>query len=108
MRRKQVEHFADAMERKLRANDHKGRWDLCSNSYLKRRLRNETRELFAAVDHLRRNKDPLKKHHLMLRVLDEAADVANFAMMIADNNALIEHEPRLASVFGVNVYGDVR
>ena len=48
--RPEVQRFAELMEVKLRENDHKGGWDECGNGYLKRRMRTELRELFAAVD----------------------------------------------------------
>jgi hypothetical protein len=76
--REPVQWFARQMELKLRENDHKGGWSQCSTWWLLSRLREEVNELeqtmYAAaagdvcVDH----------------VVSEAADVANFAMMIAD------------------------
>jgi len=71
--RPEVKAFADAMEAKLKANDHKGGWNNCGTSmqYLFDRLLEETEELEVAV-------------HDKNSVLEEAADVANFAMMIAD------------------------
>ena len=73
--------FADAMEHKLRANDHKGGWSECEVEYLLERLRAETKELTAAArDHRFRTLKPAEAE----AVLHEAADVANFAMMIAD------------------------
>lgn len=72
-RRTEVEWFADAMERKLRANDHKRHWSNMSIQYLSMRLTQERKELYRAVA----EGDPEK-------VLAEAADVANFAMMLAD------------------------
>lgn len=65
-----VAAFAEAMELKLRENDHKGHWRYCSGTYLFNRLRGEVNELSRAPADQR---------------LAEAADVANFAMMIADN-----------------------
>jgi len=78
------------MEKKLVENDHKGGWDECGNGYLKRRMRTELRELFAAVDAVVKcpEGNP-KRTDLMARVIAEAADVGNFAMMMADNNALL-------------------
>ena len=86
--RQQVEWFANQMENKLMENDHKGGWVDCDPLWLLKRLREEVgeleRELFktcscrgcADCNHLNMpNKD---------RVVREAADVANFAMMIAD------------------------
>ena len=64
--------FAQAMERKLRKNDHRGGWAQSSPKWLLSRLREETRELSDALN------------GADLEVLDEAADVGNFAMMIHD------------------------
>lgn len=74
--RAQVQRFALAMEAELRANDHKGGWHACTLSWLLRRLRVEVNELERAIKH---------KQRVGAEVLSEAADVANFAMMIADN-----------------------
>lgn len=73
--RPEVQMFAELMEQKLRENDAKGGWDRCTRGYLLRRLATETRELRAAVQ--RRTVDPVE-------VAREAADVANFCMMLAD------------------------
>lgn len=72
-RRKEVELFADAMERKLLLNDHKSGWKHESVMFLLPRLRQELRELTRAVGEGTEED-----------VLSEAADVANFAMMVAD------------------------
>lgn len=87
--RKSVTWFADRMEKKLRANDHKGHWSGCTRVYLFRRLRTEVRELSAASSNFRRlirkklmTDDELRDSAQAL--ISEAADVANFAMMIAD------------------------
>jgi hypothetical protein len=77
----QVRVFADAMERKLQLNDHKGGWEDCSIDYLIKRLRQETTELLAVAGD--RDARCLTNEEAE-RVRDEAADVANFAMMIAD------------------------
>lgn len=65
--------FAAEMEAKLRENDHKGGWSECTVGYLVERLREETVELEMALD--------AKPFDVVIR---EAADVANFAMMLAD------------------------
>lgn len=69
-----VKWFAEQMELRLRRNDHKGGWSNCTHSYLKRRLRNEVSELEHELTLVENNE----------MVIHEAADVANFAMMIAD------------------------
>jgi hypothetical protein len=73
-----VVKFADAMERKLRANDHKSHWTnegFDGLDHLLGRIREELEEL-SSVAGVQHRGEPI--------VLDEAADVANFAMMIAD------------------------
>ena len=66
--------FAWRMAAKLDANAHKGSWRELSPFFLLHRLRQETAELARAL------------HSGAAReaIIDEAADVANFAMMIAD------------------------
>lgn len=70
--------FADAMEAQLAANDHKGGWRGISPAWLLTRLVQELGELRRAV-----TKYELYPGH-RAAVVREAADVANFAMMIAD------------------------
>ncbi len=72
--RESVQWFAEQMERKLQENDCKGGWGLAGNEYLLARLREETVELGKAL--VASSRAP---------VIREAADVANFAMMIADH-----------------------
>ena len=69
--RPEVLAFAAVMESKLRANDHKTHWRECSLDYLLTRLEQEALELREAIN-------------CGDGVISEAADVANFAMMIAD------------------------
>lgn len=69
--RQEVRDFAEAMEMALQENAWKGHWRHCTGTYLFNRLRGEVNELARAKDAAER--------------LKEAADVANFAMMIADN-----------------------
>jgi len=71
--RNEVVIFADAMEAKLKENDHKQHWSSMPMQYLIGRLAEEQEELREAVE---------RGNHK--EVLREAADVANFAMMIAD------------------------
>jgi NTP pyrophosphatase (non-canonical NTP hydrolase) len=73
--REEVRWFAVQMEAKLKENDHKGGWDNCQYRYLLDRLREEVDELIQAFwDQEKTTED----------IVSEAADVANFAMMIAD------------------------
>lgn len=72
--RPQVMAFAVAMEEKLRKKDRqKAGWTHCSHPFLLRRLDDEVRELHNANSHT--------------DIMAEAVDVANFAMMVFDNNA---------------------
>lgn len=87
--RKEVITFSKDMERKLCANERKGGWSACELSWLLRRLREETGELSGAIGSL------LHADLIDVRaqiVIDEAADVANFAMMIADNARRLTRE----------------
>ena len=74
--RPEVLWFAQQMEAKLKDNDHKGGWENESIHWLIGRLRQEWRELYDAL------LPPWKRDPE--RVAEEAADVANFVMMIAD------------------------
>jgi len=65
--------FTGEMEKKLRANDHKDGWDFPPLDWLFERLLEEVEEL--RVEIVARK----SAHNI-----SEAADVANFAMMIAD------------------------
>jgi NTP pyrophosphatase (non-canonical NTP hydrolase) len=69
------------MEEKLRENDHKGGWGTMSAASLFVRLVEETGELASLVDRMR----GLPEIAWRAKIAREAADVANFAMMIADN-----------------------
>lgn len=70
-----VEQFAQLMEHRLRQNDHKGGWYGMTLDQLLKRLRQETAELRDAIH------DPMPN---AAAIQCEAADVANFAMMISD------------------------
>lgn len=71
--RPSVNWFAEKMELKLRENDHKGGWEHCSPHWLLDRLKQEVLELENAISSSDANE-----------ITKEAADVANFALMIAD------------------------
>lgn len=72
--RESVEWFASEMEEVLRDNDHKSGWKDCTEHYLFQLLLTEVAELYDAL-----NTAPPEE------VIEEAADVANVAHMIADN-----------------------
>jgi len=69
-----VGRFADRMREKLRENEHKPHWADCSPTWLLDRLFDEANEL----------RDELRDSQDAGAVARECADVANFAMMIAD------------------------
>lgn len=74
--RPEVAKFARLMEAKLKENDHKGGWKHCDVGWLLMRLGEEFDELIKALYP--------KEERIPNVVASEAADVANFAMMIAD------------------------
>jgi len=93
--------MADAMQEKLEANADKKGWPseggkrgwkqpACTHQFLLRKLREESEELALAVMLYKVEGAPLNDVRL------EAADVANIAMMIADNlgayDAVIKEE----------------
>lgn len=73
--RKQLREFAEKMEVNLKENDYKGGWEKCDYDYLLRRIKEELSEL----------EEALVNNRTAENIETEAADVANFAMMIADN-----------------------
>lgn len=76
--RPEVTWFAEQMERKLRENDHKGGWRNDDIGHLNHRLGLEQVELNVALT-----------KGVAEEIISEAADVANFAMMVAD----LAHDP---------------
>ena len=78
--RNEILAFSEIMEQKLKENDHKDHWSGMHIKTLLERLEMETSEL--SDDIYRKddyNSDDIKY------IQRECADVANFAMMIADN-----------------------
>jgi NTP pyrophosphatase (non-canonical NTP hydrolase) len=85
--RQAIIDFAKLMDGQLKANDHKGGWKNCDDEYLLERLLQEVGELVVAV---------MQAKELGLAssiVHKEAADVANFAMMISDNQRSTSKRP---------------
>ena len=86
--RLRVAVFARLMEAKLRENDHKGGWQNDGTEDLIKRLREEVCELEALTETSGAwcSSPPFAAlpPEERLRIAREAADVANFAMMIAD------------------------
>ena len=79
--RPEVQAFAEAMELKLRENDHKGGWKNCKFHYLDGKLHIELLEMERAYWCLlgdAKNKEKLAE------LCMECADIANYVMMIAD------------------------
>ena len=74
--REAVFDFAEKMVLKLEKNRHKQHWSVCDTIYLFDRLFTEVVELKEALDG-----KPVED------IISECCDVANFAMMIADNLA---------------------
>lgn len=79
-----VQRFAEVMEAKLRENDHKGGWEEDSPSDLFARLMEESNELERSFEPVAGCVPVVHDAALASKVAREAADVANFAMMIAD------------------------
>lgn len=73
--------FALEMEKKLRKHDDKDEWEGLYEEMLLGWLKNETKELAKALEKYYLKDTGATKR----RVIKEAADVANYAMMIADN-----------------------
>ena len=71
--------FMHLMEERLRANDHKPGWKQDIVPALFRRLQEETAELDGAID-----------FGTAGEIAKETADVANFAMMIADVSGALD------------------
>lgn len=68
-----VGFFAEGMLQKLAKNSHKAHWETVDCDYLFDRLQEEVQELADA------------RGGSVESIIDECYDVANFAMMIADN-----------------------
>ena len=81
----QVKRFAEEMEKVLKQNDYKSGWQTCSDDYLYHHLLEETRELFVALYYYKRSDKKRRRY-----IIKECADVANFAMMIADKFLKLE------------------
>lgn len=85
--RNEVSWFAEQMEKKLKANDDKEGWSYCSKDDLLDSMKDELGEMIEQASrigyscfcgHSISNKD-------VQTLIDECADIANYAMMIADN-----------------------
>jgi len=90
--RKELQWFAEEMEAKLRENDHKSGWHGNTVRSLFQRLREESDELLVQSHPLQLDTiaETLSREDAC-ELIRECADIANFAMMIADNIRL-KHE----------------
>ena len=79
--RPEVLAFAHAMEAQLRANDHKPGWKSDTLDSLHRRLVEESKEVL----------DSINEEAPPNTIAKECADVANFAMMLADRCGGLKH-----------------
>lgn len=90
--RKEVVWFSQQMEKQLKKNDHKTGWKNCKFTYLLDRLEGEYKELDECFwmpdsrsDMMWLGDDvDLKGKFTPEDAIKECADVANFAMMVAD------------------------
>lgn len=85
--RPQLAQFANLMEEILKRNDHKGGWNECSALWLLAKLSEEVGELgsILAELHFPDGVTLLLTAQMVRSIREEAADIANIAMMIADN-----------------------
>ena len=84
-------NLLESMEKRLAANDHKGGWEDSTEDWLFSRMIQEVGELNKALG-------------LRNGIVEKAADVANFAMMLADNSGGLEEAMKkkpVRSVVGV-------
>ena len=81
--RSEVMGFAERMESVLRANDHKGGWGGCSMQWLSSKLWEEFGELAPYVQQMIEGEE--FDEYDLEAVIKECVDIANVAMMIADN-----------------------
>ena len=79
-----VRWFAEEMEKKLIANDHKTGWLDEDVDWLFTRLLEEVEELKVYLEKSDGMESNCPDYKDIAGVISEAADVANFAMMIAD------------------------
>ena len=78
-----VNVFAEEMEKQLQANEHKGDWRDCDSSFLMKELQRNYDELWTLQFNDKTN------------ILRRCANIANFAMMMADNwGGLMEREDK--------------
>lgn len=83
--RKEVEWFASVMEGVLQDNDERGGWSKCSMFWLLERIEEQVKSAREAVVELSVKRfEGLEAGNEFRVLIKEAADIANFAMMVAD------------------------
>lgn len=84
--RKPVAEFANAMECKLSANDHKGGWEDCSPVYLGLKAHIELSELYSYLMAYEEEREDLghPEGYTIKQLTQRCVDVANYVMMLAD------------------------
>jgi len=84
--KKSVARFSKDMMHKLVLNIHRPHWNLSTFAVLMNRVVEEVEELDAEVERIiSTNYEMGKKKEVLYKVINEAADVANCAMFLADN-----------------------
>lgn len=81
--RPEVKFFAEIMEEQLQKNEHKGGWKDCGYYFLEKELRKNLNKLEDITGTTYSNLIEIQKAYKD-NILRRAANVANFAMMIAD------------------------
>lgn len=85
-----LKQFADNMETVLKHHDNNYHWRHCNEAYLVQRLNEEIGELIGV---LLEGREAIVNYEDC--VLNECCDIANFAMMIADNFGGMREERRV-------------
>lgn len=91
--REEVRAFAELMEQRLKENDHKPGWKNDTPISLARRIREEYLELLDALAPDDDDSGVGDPTNFSGDVLGECADVANFAMMVADVTGALRIPP---------------
>ncbi|KHF33430.1 hypothetical protein [Paenibacillus sp. USDA918EY] len=76
--RPEVAEFSKQMEKQLQANEHKGGWENYTNQFLRNELEKNFRKLMRCSSH-----DEYRRR---------CANIANFAMMLSENDIREENE----------------
>lgn len=84
-----VQWFSVKMENRLRKNDHKGGWDRENGDFLSDKLKEEFEEVQELLKKLNFDIILIKNKRTRTKLINECADLANIAMMIADNVAYV-------------------